>query len=88
MTSDLLRKATEVAVAATASGALVPLETSLDQLIGEGGSRFELRHLLCATPKHLRAEGPKPNPFLPWDRRLEVEQIGDSHVVILNKFPV
>ena len=88
MTSDLLRKATEVAVAATASGALVPLETSLDHLSGEGGSRFELRHLLSATPKHLRAEGPKPNPFLPWDRRLEVEQIGDSHVVILNKFPV
>ena len=88
MTSDLLRKATEVAVAATASGALVPLETSLDHLNGEGGSRFELRHLLSATPKHLRAEGPKPNPFLPWDRRLEVEQIGDSHVVILNKFPV
>ena len=88
MTSDLLRKATEVAVAATASGALVPLETSLDHLSGEGGSRFELRHLLSAKPKHLRAEGPKPNPFLPWDRRLEVEQIGDSHVVILNKFPV
>ena len=88
MTSDLLRKATEVAVAATASGALVPLETSLEHLNGEGGSRFELRHLLSATPKHLRAEGPKPNPFLPWDRRLEVEQIGDSHVVILNKFPV
>ena len=88
MTSELLRKATEVTVAATASGALVPLDTSLTHLMGDGGSRFELRHLLSATPKHLRASGPKPNPFLPWDQRLEVDRIGDSHVVILNKYPV
>ena len=56
--------------------------------MGDGGSRFELRHLLSATPKHLRASGPKPNPFLPWDQRLEVDRIGESHVVILNKYPV
>ncbi len=88
MTSELLRKATKVTVAATASGALVPLGTSLTQLQGKGGSCFELRHLLSATPKHLRASGPKPNPFLPWDHRLEVDRINDSHVVILNKYPV
>ena len=88
MTSELLRKATEVTVAATASGALVPLDTTLTHLMGDEGSRFELRHLLSATPKHLRASGPKPNPFLPWDQRLEVDRIGDSHVVILNKYPV
>ena len=88
MTSELLRKATEVTVAATASGALVPLDTTLTHLMGDEGSRFELRHLLSATPKHLRASGPKPNPFLPWDPRLEVDRIGESHVVILNKYPV
>jgi ATP adenylyltransferase len=88
MTSELLRKAKEVTVAASASGALVPLDTTLTHLMGDGGSRFELRHLLSATPKHLRASGPKPNPFLPWDQRLEVDRIGDSHVVILNKYPV
>ena len=88
MTSELLRKAMEVTVAATASGALVPLDTSLTHLKGERGCRFELRHLLSATPKHLRASGPKPNPFLPWDQRLEVDRIGESHVVILNKYPV
>ena len=88
MTSELLRKATDIAAAATASGALVPLDTSLTHLIDEHGISFELRHLLSATPKHLRAAGPKPNPFRPWDRRLEVEQINDTHVVILNKFPV
>ena len=88
MTSELLRKARAVAASATASGALVPLETSLTHVMGEEGLRFELRHLLSATPKHLRASGPKPNPFLPWDPRLEVERIDHSHVVILNKYPV
>ena len=88
MTSELIRKATDVAATATRSGALVPLDTALTHLVGENGIRFELRHLLSATPKHLRAAGPKPNPFRPWDRGLEVERIGNSHVVILNKFPV
>ena len=88
MTSELLCQANAVAAEAKASGALVPLKTSLTHLMGEGGTSFELRHLLSATPKHLRAAGPKPNPFLPWDQRLEVERIGDSHVVILNKYPV
>lgn len=88
MTSELLRQANDVAAEAKASGALVPLKTSLTHLMGERGTSFELRHLLSATPKHLRAAGPKPNPFLPWDQRLEVERIGDSHVVILNKYPV
>ncbi len=88
MTSELLQKAREVTAAAKACGALVPLDTSLSHLMGERGTRFELRHLLSATPKHLRAAGPKPNPFLPWDERLEVQRIDDSHVVILNKYPV
>ena len=88
MTSELLQKATEVTAAAKTCGALLPLDTSLSHLTGERGISFELRHLLSATPKHLRSAGPKPNPFLPWDQRLEVERINDSHVVILNKFPV
>ena len=70
------------------SGALVPLATTLENLPGEDATTFELRHLAGATPKHLREAGPKPNPFRPWDQRLEVDQIGDNHVVILNKFPV
>ena len=70
------------------SGAIVPLATTLEDLPGENGITFELRHLAGATPKHLQQAGPKPNPFRPWDQRLEVEQIGDDHVVILNKYPV
>ncbi|AII49422.1 hypothetical protein KR52_09745 [Synechococcus sp. KORDI-52] len=88
MTNDLLQKAKDVATAAQANGSLVPLETSLTHLIGQQGARFELRHLQSATPKHLQAEGPKPNPFLPWDQHLEVKRIGNSHAVILNKYPV
>jgi ATP adenylyltransferase len=60
------------------SGALVPLATTLENLPGEDATTFELRHLAGATPKHLREAGPKPNPFRPWDQRLEVDQIGDE----------
>ncbi len=71
---------------AQACGSLVPLRTEELQL--PGLAPFVLRRLLSRTPKHLRAEGPKPNPFLPWERALEVASLGDQHVLILNKFPV
>ena len=67
-------------------GALVPLSTDLLPL--PGLEPFVLRRLLSHTPKHLRPGGPRPNPFLPWDPALEVQRLGSSHVVILNKFPV
>ena len=70
---------------AESSGALVPLTTETLDL---GISPFVVRRLLSRPPKHLRAEGPKPNPFLPWDPALEVTQVGASHVVLLNKYPV
>ncbi len=71
---------------AEANGALVPLQTALEPI--ESCEPFVLRRLISATPKHLRREGPKPNPFLPWDQRLEVERLGSSHLLLLNKFPV
>lgn len=71
---------------ARAERALVPLATDLLSL--PGAEPFEVRRLLGATPKHLRASGPRPNPFLPWDPRLEVSRLGDTHVVLLNKYPV
>lgn len=75
----------EVALAASA---LVPLATRLEPLNGEAGVIFEIRHLTGVPPRHLRAAGPKPNPFRPWDPRLQVDQIGPEHVLILNKYPV
>lgn len=71
---------------AQAVGALVPLRTELVEL--SGLAPFQMRRLLSRTPKHLQAGGPKPNPFLPWEAALELEQLGSSHVVILNKYPV
>ena len=69
-------------------GALIPLSTSTIELRGPSANQFELRQLNGALPKHHRREGPKPNPFLPWDSQLEVERINHNHVLILNKFPV
>ena len=73
---------------ALAASALVPLPTSVHALTHLDGVDFELRHLTGATPKHLRAAGPRPNPFLPWDQRLAVRSVGEHHTLILNKFPV
>ena len=71
---------------ALGSGSLVPLETEL--LPAQGWQPFQLRRLLSAPPKHLRAQGPKPNPFRPWDPRLQVRLLGPRHLVLLNKYPV
>ena len=69
-------------------GALIPLTTSRLQCPGPGGEHFELRQLNAQLPRHHRPEGPKPNPFRPWDSELEIEAIGLEHVLILNKYPV
>jgi len=71
---------------ALGSGSLVPLETEL--LPPQGWEPFQLRRLLSATPKHLRPQGPKPNPFRPWDSSLQVRLLGQRHLVLLNKYPV
>lgn len=80
------QRALAKARSAQALGALVPLAT---ELVEEPGLEpFQLRRLLSRTPKHLRAGGPKPNPFLPWENALEVDRPGPGHVLLLNKFPV
>jgi ATP adenylyltransferase len=83
---SLLQRALERSQSAEVSGALVPLQTALLQ--HPAWPPFTVRRLLSRTPKHLRSGGPKPNPFLPWDPALEVQRLGQGHVVILNKFPV
>ena len=83
---SLLQLALERSDTAEASGALVPLSTEV--VTHPAWPPFTVRRLLSRTPKHLRSGGPKPNPFLPWDPELEVQRLGEQHVVILNKFPV
>ena len=81
-------KALERSEQAEANGALIPLSTTPVDLTGADAEQFELRALNAALPKHHRPEGPKPNPFRPWDPHLEVERIDQQHVLILNKYPV
>ena len=71
---------------ACSCGALVPLTTELLQL--PELAPFVLRRLVSRAPRHLRAGGPKPNPFQPWEPALEVARLGESHLLLLNKYPV
>jgi ATP adenylyltransferase len=80
------RRAVEVSELALACGALVPLETRL--IHQPDVAPFLLRELVSRPPRHLLPEGPKPNPFLPWDQPLEVGRIGETHILLLNKYPV
>ena len=81
-----LERAAQVSAEALACGALVPLQTR--PIEWPGLEPFSLRELLSRPPRHLRPDGPKPNPFLPWDQPLEVGRLGDDHVLLLNKYPV
>lgn len=71
---------------ARSQGALVPLDTRILPI--PGVEPFVVRQLLSSTPRHLRQGGPRPNPFLPWDRPLQVELLEPAHVLLLNKYPV
>ena len=84
----LHRLALERSEQAVASGALCPLTTRVEPWHGSDAESFELRSLIGAPPRHLLRAGPKPNPFRPWDQRLELEPVGGDHVLILNKYPV
>ncbi|MFZ4564835.1 MAG: DUF4922 domain-containing protein [Prochlorococcaceae cyanobacterium] len=83
--TPLIDRVDAVSRDALAAGALVPLRT--EHVDHPGWAPFLVRRLLDPTPKHLRQAGPRPNPFRPWDQRLEVLGLAD-HVVLLNKFPV
>ncbi len=80
------RQARAVTERALDNGALVPLETRALRL--RGLEPFLLRRLEGLPPRHLRREGPKPNPFLPWETPLEIGRLESSHALILNKYPV
>ena len=81
-------KALRCSDAALSSKALVPLSTELGHISGEAGITYEIRHLTGLPPRHLRASGPKPNPFRPWNEQLQVSLVLNRHVLILNKYPV
>lgn len=80
------RQAIAVSQQARRSGALVPLTTR--EIDAEAMAPFVLRELLSRPPRHLRPDAPRTNPFLPWDAPLQVDLLADSHVLLLNKYPV
>ncbi len=88
MKSEIIwSKALEISRKAVDCGAIIPLDTiKYDSY--ETFSDYELRFLKSPIPKHLIEYGPKRNPFIPWDKRLEIQHVNDKHTLILNKYPV
>jgi len=80
-------KALEISREAVNCGAVIPLNTK-KYISSEDSCDFELRFLKSSIPLYLREYGPKVNPFIPWDPRLEIKSIKDKHTLILNKYPV
>jgi len=80
-------KALEISRKAVDCGAIIPLET-IKYESNETFLDYELRFLKSPIPKHLIEYGPKRNPFIPWDKRLEIQPVNEKHTLILNKYPV
>ena len=88
MKSELIwSNALEISRKALESGALIPLNT-IKYKANYRNLDYELRFLRPPIPKYLIEYGPKLNPFIPWDSRLEIKAINDKHILILNKYPV
>ncbi len=80
-------KALDISKQAVNCGAVIPLNT-IKYKSSEECCDFELRFLNSPLPKYLIEYGPRRNPFIPWDSRLEIQPIKNKHTLILNKYPV
>ena len=67
---------------------LIPLKTELIYPKDNGHNDFELRRLIGDFPKEINTKNKQKNPFLPCDQRLIVSEIEETHLLILNKYPV
>ncbi|KAJ2396255.1 bifunctional AP-4-A phosphorylase/ADP sulfurylase, partial [Coemansia sp. RSA 2603] len=78
---------------AIAQGALLFTESTV-HLQPEKGVEFEVRYVPAlakkpsSKPKEKQASKNFVNPFLPYDPRLHVKSIGDTHQLLLNKYCV
>ena len=84
---NLWDKTLEVSKKALLSRSLQPFKTKLEKLIGDDNS-CEIRTLIDKPRTQLAKPKPIPNPFKPWQKELEICEVGDNHVLILNKYPV
>ena len=67
---------------------LFPLETTVVTREYYDNNDFLIRKLDTSRFKKINSYGPKINPFKPWDKILEIDKIGSTHQLILNKYPV
>ena len=73
-------KALEISRKAVNCGAVIPLNTIKYQS-NDRCCDYELRFLKSPIPKYLIEYGPKRNPFIPWDTRLQIDSINDKHTL-------
>jgi ATP adenylyltransferase len=89
---DLAAAAKRASAHAVTAGALQPLEIELATVTE--GVPFEIRCLSSQALKHVAAmlsRESKPagyNPFLPFEQDLFVADLSQTHLAILNKFPI
>ena len=85
----LLQKALDVAHQAKQKGILSPIDTN-STILEQEGIQFTVKVAADwqrrKQKSHANVE--KPNPFLPYETSLFVDDITTDHVCILNKFPV
>ena len=67
---------------------LFPLKTNIVTSDLYENHDFIIRRLDTTKFYKKKIYGPKQNPFYPWEKILEIEQIGKHHQLILNKYPV
>ncbi|MGF1736315.1 DUF4922 domain-containing protein [Photobacterium satsumensis] len=86
-TETLWDKAGRVSERALAAGSLMPIVTDA-QLIEEEGISYFAHVVTANATKKFRATSTQGNPFLPYEQSLYVDEAGQEHVCLLNKFPV
>jgi sulfate adenylyltransferase (ADP) / ATP adenylyltransferase len=93
-TPDLVSDLEAARGRAMAAGALLPIQVE-GEAIADGGVAFRVEWISSLAMKDLAKLVPRAgdkargdNPFLPYDPDLHVADLSDTHVVILNKFPV
>ena len=81
-------KALEKSKLSIESGILTPLKTIDITKDLYQKDDFIIKKLDHSRFKFQKSIGPKINPFRPWEKTLEIAKIGNSHQLILNKYPV
>ena len=67
---------------------LFPLKTKIITNSLYQNNDFIIRSLDTSKFNKKYIYGPRLNPFCPWEKVLEIDEIGHNHQLILNKYPV